>query len=367
MKKKAMLFLLLCCFMGCKKAGDKAALPPSDDKMAAENTQQEKIEDTKVTVEAEEKDKISTWIVYWDMEQAAEEIAILGDACDTISYFEAYFDGEYHVTVPNGFLEACEEMELSEKETYLTFVNDVVYGDGKENDLKDTKVLKTLFLDEASMESHIDELIALTKSAGADGLEIDYENIREDRKLWERFEVFAELLAERAQKEQLSLRIVLESMTPFEQLTLPENAEYVVMCYNLHGGTGDIGAKADKAFLKETVEAAKALDRKVTFAVAAGGFDWWENGSKVQAVREEEAAAYIREYQVEEVKRDPESYAVYFSYVDESGNTHEVWYADGRTLLQWRSWIYEAGGEKTALWRIGGNQAESLQKMLEKF
>ena len=55
-------------------------------------------------------------------------------------------------------------------------------------------------------------------------------------------------------------------------------------------------------------------------------------------------------------QRDDQSGALYFRYMDDLNQSHEVWFADEVTI---ETWIKEAQKEQInqfALWRLGGNQ-----------
>lgn len=86
------------------------------------------------------------------------------------------------------------------------------------------------------------------------GVEIDYEQIRDNLSLWKKFLVFEKALYPRTKKAGLDLRIVLEPSTPVSKINFPKGPEYVVMCYNLYGYGTNPGPKADYKFLKKTVK-----------------------------------------------------------------------------------------------------------------
>ena len=324
-----------------------------------------------IPISMEERPELSVWMAYWDMDSVVCELEVLGEQLTGVSYFEAYLDPDYHVVLSEGYLEICKELKVNAKETYLTIVNDVIYDSERENSLKDIDALYALFETEGKMKEHIEEIISITKSIGASGVEIDYERIRNDMELWTKFEVFLEMLAQCTANENLKLRIILEPLSPFEQLQLPKEAEYFVMCYNLHGGRQDIGGKADKAFIKEMVEkmhlinGGEVSDEQLGFAIATGGFDWTDNGNKVTAITQVEAENIIRSFKTSKVIREPESYVRHFKYKDQDGEEHEIWFADGITLKKWIQWICEDYTYKIALWRLGGNTQEALEAMLD--
>ncbi|MFP3155666.1 hypothetical protein LQZ18_14810 [Lachnospiraceae bacterium ZAX-1] len=378
MKKK--LFLLDACrvFAGCclLLASCCLFLTGCQKKVENDSNKAEQLDETEGKKEnaseqgevdiTERKISLSTWIVYWDMDGVAQELDTLDGNLTKLSYFEAYYSEDNKIILPDGFIEACKKINTTNAETYLSIVNDIAYEDGTSS-LKDTDLLYELFRDDAAMERHIEELLMLAKENSADGveidgLEIDYERLGSDAKLWRLFETFSAKLMKRMAEEDLKLRIVLEPSAPYEELKLPKEAEFVIMCYNLHSGAGNKGPKADKDFLNEMIRKTQTLGENRTFALATGGFDWLEKKSVV-ALREEDAAALAVEYDAE-VKRDDLSQALTFQY-KESGKAHEVWYADGETIAAWTTWIKECGDYNIAVWRLNGNKTEAILKWMQ--
>lgn len=298
----------------------------------------------------------SAWIVYWDIENIKEEIDDLKDSLNSIYYFAAYFDSDDNLYLPNEITIAFDDINKSFKDkefkSYLTFVNDIKYEDGKSS-LKDTELLYRLLDTEEARKNHINSIIKLAKDNGYNGIEIDYENIRKDMTLWEYFIMFCDSLYHRATEENLDLRVTLEASTPFDKLKFPEGPTYSVMCYNLYGSHSGPGPKANADFLNNTVKKMSYLPGKKEFALASGGFDW-TGDKKATAITEKKAIELKDKYNAN-INRDLESKAVYFEYVDSNGVSHSVYYADSETLSYWISIINENHKYGIALWRLGEN------------
>ncbi|MEA5060721.1 MAG: glycosyl hydrolase family 18 protein [Candidatus Pelethousia sp.] len=300
---------------------------------------------------------VSAWAAYWDVDNVVTELKGY-TRLEALCYFEAYFDPKGKVILPREipalYKKVKKEFPNAGWTSYLTFVNDRYDGPG-EFSLKDTELLWTLLGSEASMTAHVEDIVALVKDKGFDGIEIDYEAIRKDMPLWEKFLAFCEALYARASQEGLVLRVLLEPSTPFDSLTFPAGPTYVMMCYNLYGGHSGAGPKADAAFISELVQKMQALPGRKDFAIATGGFDWC--GDSVQQLTETGAKSLAATFTVSEEWRDEASRCVAFRYADEKGNSHEVWYADQVTLDFWASLIRTEDGDGISIWRLGGNQA----------
>lgn len=317
--------------------------------------------------------KVDVWLAYWDTLDFEEEIDYWSERISNIVYFAAYFNENNELFVPddiNDTKEIIDELYGSEGwGNYISFVNDKVCSDGKSS-LKDTELLYELFKSNESIDNHINEIINIAVEGGYEGIEIDYEKIRKDLDLWDKFTVFLEKLIEVADSYNLPIRVLLEPSTPVDKINLPEGPEYIMMCYNLYGYGTKPGPKADKAFLLELVDKMKKVSSNRGYALATGGFDFADNG-QIKAITKQEAEEILADYNgtnmnseavvdneasVENeitVTRDEDSKCNVFKYTDDNGINHEVWYADNVTLDYWEGILSEAGEKNISIWKLG--------------
>ncbi len=313
------------------------------------------------TVEGRKRKKFTIWAVYWDTD-IFDELALQKENIDTICFFAAYFNQDKVPFIPENTTETYEQVKniYGDKsfKSYLAFVNDLVKADHSSY-LKDTGLLYDLLSSKEARRDHIDAILSMVKQGGFDGIEIDYEAIKEDDTLWGYFISFIKQLYAVASGENISVRIVLEPGAPLEKLTLPPGPEYVFMCYNLYGYGTEPGPKANRKFLLEMINKMKGASEKVSFAVATGGFDFYD-GNQAEQITEEEALKLIEEYKAVP-EREEESQSMVFTYTDKKGRSHEVWYADDATIKAWTGIIKESGDYGISLWRMGGNAATEIQ------
>lgn len=306
----------------------------------------------------------SIWTTYWDTSNLESELEQMKDSIKDICYFAAYFNYEKRVFIPKETIESFEKVKATYGPTtygsYLSFVNDLILEDNSSS-LKDVGLLYSLFETEDSMNRHIKDILNMTVEEGFDGIEIDYEAINKDIKLWGLFSMFVEKLYESANERNIPLRIVLEPNAPLDRINLPKGPEYVIMCYNLHGYGTSAGPKANKVFIEEMIKKAEYLPGRVSFAFATGGYNFQSNGI-VSSLTEKEAVELLSIYNESPV-RDEKSHAQFFSYIDYEGVKHEVWYADKDTIQYWIQIVKESGDYDISLWRLGGNitLCDSLQ------
>ena len=303
----------------------------------------------------------SAWAVYWSTEDVMDELSPIADRLGILSYFEAYFlaDGSLFLPEETTLLYQAVEarFEGNRWKSYLTFVNDLKLEDDTFS-LKDVGLLDPLFQSEQAMDAHIRALVSFTLEQGFDGMEIDYEALRKSPSLYEPFTRFLSRLYDACEAEKLGLRVILEPSVPCEEYAFPQGPEYVLMCYNLHGGHSDPGPKADYEFFDELMEKSAYLPGTAVFALASGGYDWGEDGDAVQRTLAQ-ACKLFDERGKGSMIRDAASGTLAFRYTDEGGALHTVWCADLHTLALWTQYFKKAGHERLAYWRLGGNFAQT--------
>lgn len=309
------------------------------------------IEDKKIY--DENIDNLSAWITYWDLDVQGE-VKSLDKQLKEVSYFAAYFDSNNELTIPQQLVDYYNRTKDEDYTKYLTIVNDKINSDGTSS-LKDKDLLKTLLTDSTLRSKHVKDIISLASQYGFNGIEIDYEQIKDDMELWNNYLLFINELYDESNGIGLKLRVILEPNVPFDVLEFIEGPTYVMMCYNLHGGFSEPGEKANPQFIKELMDKMESVPGSKNFAIATGGFNWASDG-KVTSLSEVEAKDLVKEYSAKE-ERDNKSQCIVFKYTNEDGIEHEVWYADKNTLNSWMQVIKEKG-YGISLWRLGGNVFE---------
>lgn len=312
--------------------------------------------------EADTQVNLSAWIAYWDFQNWQTEAKSLGNALKGTSVFASHFNSADNLILPEETKSLMADV-LSKNDhgvsVSLTFVNDIV-SENNSSSLKDIELLKRLFSQKAKTQSHIEQIIALTKASGATGIDIDYEAIQDITPLWKGYVSFIKRLNNRAVEEGLQVRIILEP-NALGKVNFPKGPEYVIMCYNLYGTHSGPGPKATPEFIQKMIAESESLPAEITLAFATGGFDWSENGTTIQL--SEKDALTLREKYGAVPARDETSGDIVFKYTDETGLTHEVWYADGETILLWINTARAEGINNFALWLIGGNSETSLSSI----
>lgn len=342
----AMIVLCLLSFASCDKVKEQQ-------NSVIENVQ-EPHDDSSFEEDIEDENKVSVWVTYWDTERLMEELTVWEPYIKQINYFAAYFREDGSLFVPKPTVETKESikrlLEGSELPEYLTIVNDQELEDGT-SALKSTDLLYTLFESEETTRRHINDILKVTLDGGYDGIEIDYEAIRDDMALWDKYLAFLSSLTMVAKDNNLSLRVLLEPSTPVDDIQFPEGIEYIMMCYNLYGHGTKPGPKANREFLIKMVEKMNKVSNHRGYALATGGFDFSSDGI-IEAVTMAKAID-LQTTEGEDSYRDEQSQCMVFTYTKEN-MTHEVWFADEETLKYWTKVLNEEGEKNISIWRLGG-------------
>lgn len=345
---KKSLVLILCIFLLTGCMGRDTETAPDEEPAGSD------ISFTSGEIEALEPvaGELTVWSAYWDNTDDMDIIKDKADVIDAVSVFAASFQDD-EIVIPDAasrMLGRLQRREMTENGTvYLSVVNDV--SRNGEVTQKDTDILKKVLATDVSAKQHAEDIVKLAEENGCNGIEIDYEKIRDDLDLWKLFLNFEKKLIDLAYDEGLRVRIVLEPSTPVDELDFPEGAEYVVMCYNLYGNGTVPGPKADMSFLEEMYEKFKSLP-DISYALANGGYIWEGDTKKAVQCRAEEAkAAAVMNGITPE--RDEASGALHFSY-KENGTEYTVWYADETTLSVWAEKLNKLSDSKVpvSLWRL---------------
>ena len=308
---------------------------------------------------AEQPRTINVWVPYWDYTSAMEELVTYADYIDSLCYFSAYFDEEGHLLLENATTLVHDEMKqnvrLKDKRTYLTIVNDQLNSEG-ELVSKDTELLGLLLTNRQTMESHADEIVQMALDYGYDGVELDYEELRQDQELWSGFVELTQILWDKCQDSGLDMHVVLMPGFPVDY-DWPEGPQYVVMCYNLHGKGTEAGPRADREFIEEMIAKMERMPGPVGFGLATGGYDFCEDGN-VEGVTRNTAEKRLHIHKNLEAERDEASQQLYFTYWDADKAQHTLWYADEQTLEYWSDIIRDAGFDSITIFRAGGNELD---------
>lgn len=301
---------------------------------------------------------LSWWLVDWAMEDGVDETVKLHSELDRLVLFGGYVDDVGNLYQTDQSKKLIEEVfsteSLQEKPIYLTLVNDRFTGESVIQ--KDPGVITALLQDSALEAQYWEQVMKMLEQHPFTGVEIDFEKIPPTSYL--AYTNFLVRAKERLDERGIRLRVVLEPSVSFSDMELPDEIEYVVMAYNLHGfhTPDDPGPKATYAFFDELHGRLKE-GTDWTIALATGGFAFTEG--EVTSLTEKDALALIPKGT--EIVRDESSGVLHATFTEE-GSVTSVWWADGETLKDWMNhWEQTYGYQKFSFWRAGEWSDDSLK------
>ncbi len=304
---------------------------------------------------------LSGWMPYWDTTRAEKVVDLYGQQLHEICVFGYQFreDGTVVPADPWVKRQVKHLKSLPSKATppriLITVVNDL------SDKMKDPDIVHRVLSNNVARKLHIRQLVAIAKEA--DGLEIDYEKVREsDRAAFTKFiqELSAELHANR-----LWLTVVVEPKTKpeggIDWTAIGAAADEVkIMAYYYHYPGGDPGPTATVANLEAQVAYAitEVPKQKLSIALSLYGHSWPQGGTGSQ-VDPAQALDLARRFHAK-VERDRDSQCQHFLYMDPKGFLRDVWMEDATSIRVKIEALARLGIPRVSLWHLGA--AEKIFK-----
>jgi cellulose synthase/poly-beta-1,6-N-acetylglucosamine synthase-like glycosyltransferase/spore germination protein YaaH/peptidoglycan/xylan/chitin deacetylase (PgdA/CDA1 family) len=221
------------------------------------------------------------------------------------------------------------------------------------DDKFDGDAIKKLLHDKNLQNRFIKNLIRTLKANHFSGVNIDFEEIKEDSD--QPLAEFQQNLYQQLHAQQLT---VSQDISPdnedYNLSILEKYNDYVfVMAYDQHNENSNAGDVSHQVWVEEQLD--KICERissdKVILALACYGYDWPDQdvGSTVTY---QQAIANASRYGGK-VQFNPISAGLNYSYVDESGIRHQVYFNDAATNFNLIRRADDWGVAGIALWRMG--------------
>jgi peptidoglycan-N-acetylglucosamine deacetylase len=213
--------------------------------------------------------------------------------------------------------------------------------------------LARMLADPAARAERIKDIVAVLEANKFQGLTVDFEEVPPKSQKY-----LSAFLTEMSQAfSEHGLAIVLA--VPFDDeawsyASYAKIADYMLlMGYDEHWDDGAPGSIAGQSWFEETLDKRmKELDPAHTI-IAIGGYGYdWVKGQPTQALTFEEAVLSARDSEAD-IQFDPQTSNPHFSFIEDDGKRHDVWFLDGVTAYN----EIEAGDDYHiagyALWRLG--------------
>jgi cellulose synthase/poly-beta-1,6-N-acetylglucosamine synthase-like glycosyltransferase/spore germination protein YaaH/peptidoglycan/xylan/chitin deacetylase (PgdA/CDA1 family) len=217
----------------------------------------------------------------------------------------------------------------------------------------DGNAIHKLLQDKALQNRFIDNLIKSLTTYGFQGVNIDFEEIKETSDI--PLTAFQKNLYEKLHARNL---IVSQDISPdnedYNLDILEKYNDYIfVMAYDQHTEDSNAGDVSHQQWVEEQLDkiCEKISADKVILALACYGYDWPDSdiGSTITY---QQAIATANRYNGK-VKYDPLSANLNYSYTDESSVNHRVFFTDAATNFNLIRKADDWGIAGVALWRMG--------------
>jgi spore germination protein len=233
----------------------------------------------------------------------------------------------------------------------------------------DARPVGTMIHDPARRAAHVDALVNEALTHGYDGIDIDYESLdgTADR---DAFSLFLEELATalHAHGKLLSIAVHPKTYEPgswggpqaqdWQRIGVAVD-RFRVMTYSYHGCATGPGPIAPLWWMEDVMAYATSLvpPNKVYVGIHFYGHDWvggscssvtWESAQRLIATH-----VAIPQWQDSSGWMQPVA-EPWFTYTDNQGQTHEVWYGDGKGVAARLGLVQKYGLGGIAVWRLGG-------------
>src|SRR6476619_5043036 len=213
--------------------------------------------------------------------------------------------------------------------------------------------LARLLADPAARAARIDDMVTFLEANKFQGLTIDFEEV--PPKSQKDLRDFLSELSSAFTARGLAMVLAV----PFDDDSWPyaiyaQIADYLLlMGYDQHWDQSAPGSIAGEDWFEDTLDKRmKELDPDRTI-VAIGGYGYdWVKGHETQELTFEEAVLSAKDSEAD-IEFDPQTANPHFSFIEDDGNRHDVWFLDGVTAFN----EIEAGDAYRmagyALWRVG--------------
>ncbi|MQL53721.1 hypothetical protein GFC01_15930 [Desulfofundulus thermobenzoicus] len=255
----------------------------------------------------------------------------------------------------------------------LPLIHNMLYGNG----IQGRDVAHRILTDPQKRRTLVDNIYALVRDKGFQGVEIDIEDIYvNDSQLFNQF--IAELSAKfKPAGYYLSVALPARiSDTPnmswsdsFDYSGVGRYADQVViMAYDEHGAYSYAGPIASLPWVEKVVRytTGKIPPEKVLLGLPAYGFDWNFDGGSPRYVSYQMAMETARWYGLP-VNWNQWAQSPYIGYTDENGSWHEVWFENASSWAGKMDLVNKYNLKGIAIWRMGMEDPAGWKVIQDKF
>ncbi|MBO8164605.1 MAG: LysM peptidoglycan-binding domain-containing protein [Brevibacillus sp.] len=279
---------------------------------------------------------------------------------------------ETFFTFTDEYMESLVDIGHRHNVKMLPVIHNLLYERGNQEVNK--QVIRGMLRTAETRQTFINNVIELIRQYGFDGAHIDFEDVYlEDRQL---LTAFYQELGRSLKQHGCYYAASIPARTS-DQPTNPFSApfdyaligaavdEFVVMLYNEHGWPGSPpGPPVSIGWMERVVRhtLTKMPASKITAAVSVFGFDFNLTTGRNTYVTYQMAVNRAQRYGAQ-VRFDEKTQTPTFSYRDEAGNQHEVWFENAASIRAKLLLAARLGIRGLALWRLGMEDPATWEMM----
>lgn len=274
----------------------------------------------------------TTWDAASDQSLAAHHEYINSIATDTFAFNE---NGNIIGDSPENQLALAKKYNIKTWAVISNYSEAIQDFDG---DLA-SKVMKNATI----KKRFASQLVKLAKEHGYHGVNIDFEAVFPNERA--DYSSFIQYVADTLKKEQIQTMVSVPAKSaddqedewswPYDYAKIGRAADYVqVMTYDEHGSWSEPGSVASMGWITSSLDFAVQEIRadKVVMGIPAYGYDWDETNQENNTMKQwNEIQSLIKETGARPVY-DKQTASMTFSYVDQKGHQHVVWYENEDTV-----------------------------------
>jgi spore germination protein YaaH len=309
------------------------------------------------------------WIVPWQRDAGVASVERSKGQLGDVLIFAARLDGDGHPVLEGtaaSWKSVVDRIHASGSLAWLTVVNDRA---GSKPVQKDPDLVHRMIAEAGPRATHSGEIVALARSLGVDGVDIDYENLAGSERA--AFTAFIERLADDARKAGLKLSVTLQQKRKETDASGQGAADWPRLCgladrlqvmlYNQHNASSGPGPIASREWMAGIVDYAlqSCNAAKVVPVLKVSGMDWSPGDAEWRSF-EEVATTRAEHHPI--VHRDHDSAVPWFVY-HAAGGRHVVYFEDARSLGAKAEYLDSRGLKNVVLWSLGSEDPESISQL----
>ena len=244
----------------------------------------------------------------------------------------------------------------------IPVIHNLLYSTGRDTS---RETVKTMVATPQSRSTAIANIIGLIQRFDFDGVNIDIEDVylEDSGRLSAFYTELGREMRSRGYFLSASVPARIRDYPPFNPFSDPFDYaaigaavdQFIVMLYNEHGWPGSgPGPVVSSGWMAKVVgyTITKMPPSKVVAAISVFGFDFNLTTGKNNYATYQASADLAKRYN-KSIIFDQATLTPMFSYQDEQGNQHEVWFEDKDSIVAKTRLAWQMGISGVALWRLG--------------